>query len=326
VDVTVVVGAGTALVGALLGSLGAPLLQGRLADRTSLRNERMVLYAEAMLHVHFVSDQLQWLVDPYGTPGTTATEIKQREEIRRVPDQTTSRVRLVAHKRVRDAWLELLSAEEGLRFAVEQDEPGFRQPGSDPMAALAADYPPVVRLREAVEDFERVCRAALRVTDCPPAADVSVSAAWASAGCAREARTSMQGKMPELRRPCVGCGWAMRPSGILDAATLGETLRLAAVPKIRLRQPAQRRQAGGLGRTPRVTCVSPQAAMALRSRTNRRIHPDRPPRTWRGDLADPCTGRTSGERDLVELRISSPLIKRCTACTDWAVSTLGTLK
>lgn len=44
VDATVVISAGTALVGALLGSLGAPLLQGRLADRTSLRKERMVLY------------------------------------------------------------------------------------------------------------------------------------------------------------------------------------------------------------------------------------------------------------------------------------------
>lgn len=165
VDATVVISAGTALVGALLGSLGAPLLQGRLADRTSLRKERMALYAEAMLHVHLVSDGLRWLVDPESRPGRTKREIRQRQDLRRVPDQITARMRLVAHNGVREAWLELLNAEESLDYAIGEDRPGFRQQGSDPMEALPSDYPPVVRLREASERFERVCREALRVDD-----------------------------------------------------------------------------------------------------------------------------------------------------------------
>jgi hypothetical protein len=125
----------------------------------------MVLYAEAMLYVHFISRSLRWLVDPYNTPGTTEEEMRQRSEMRQVPDQLTARMRLVAHIGVRKAWLELLSAEEGLDNEVGEVNPGFRQPGSDPMEALPIDYPPVVRLRTASQQFERVCRQALRVTD-----------------------------------------------------------------------------------------------------------------------------------------------------------------
>lgn len=164
-DATVTVTAGTALVGAVLGSLAAPLLQGRLTDRRSLRQERMVLYAEAMLYVHFISGSLQWLVDPYNTPSTSERGIRQRNDLRQVPDQITARMRLVAHASVLKAWLELLNAEEGLDHDISEDHPGFRQPGSNPMEALPIDYPPVVRLRSASERFERVSRHALRVPD-----------------------------------------------------------------------------------------------------------------------------------------------------------------
>lgn len=164
-DTTAAIAAGTALVGALLGSLGAPLLTGRLADRRSLREQRMVLYAEAMLYVHFISGNLRWMVDPYNTPSTSEEEIRKRNALRQVPDQTTARMRLVAHNSVGKAWLELLNAEEELEFRIGEDHPGFRQSGSDPMEALQPDYPPVVRLRAASERFERDCRQALHVTD-----------------------------------------------------------------------------------------------------------------------------------------------------------------
>ncbi|HET6297717.1 MAG TPA: hypothetical protein VFG33_30310 [Kribbella sp.] len=164
-DATVAIGAGTALVGALLGSLGAPLLQRRLADRTSLRKERTVLYADAMLYVHFVNENLRLLVDPEGSPGTTAKEISQRDELQQVPDQMTARMRLLAHKRVRDTWLELLQAQENLSYQIGEDDPGFRQPGMDPMAAVPEGYMPVVRLRTASERFEKMCRNALGVAD-----------------------------------------------------------------------------------------------------------------------------------------------------------------
>lgn len=163
-DVSVAFSAGTALVGALLGSFGAPLLQGRQPDRTSLRQERMVLYAQAMLHAHFINRSLQWLVDPHNTPSTTE-EIKQRSDLRQVPDLITARMQLIAHKDVREAWLELLNAEEGLDYQIGEDHAGFRQSGSDPMEALPADYAPVVRLSAASQRFERTCRKALHVTD-----------------------------------------------------------------------------------------------------------------------------------------------------------------
>ncbi|MEU4607596.1 hypothetical protein AB0F43_31815 [Kribbella sp. NPDC023972] len=163
-DAAVVLGAAIALTGALLGSLVAPLLQGRLADRTMLRKERMVLYAEAMLHVHFIRQSLRSLVEPYSTSGT-AREHTQRDELKRVPDQTTARMRLIAHSAVREAWLELLEADEGLKFNLGEDRPDFRQAGSDPMEALAADYPSVIRLHAASDHFEKVCRKALRVKD-----------------------------------------------------------------------------------------------------------------------------------------------------------------
>lgn len=160
-----VASAGTALVGALLGSLGAPLLQGRLADRTSLRNERMELYARAMLYVHFVGENLRWLVAPYDNPGVTEDESRQLKDLKQVPDQITARMQLLGHKRVRDAWLELVHAEEGLQFQIGEDNPGFRQSGSDPMEALPYNYPPLARLRTASEHFERCCRKALHVSD-----------------------------------------------------------------------------------------------------------------------------------------------------------------
>jgi hypothetical protein len=73
----------------------------------------MVLYAEAMPHMQFISSSLWWLVDPYNTPSTSEEEIRQRNDLRQVPDQITARIRLVAHDSVREAWLELLNAEEG---------------------------------------------------------------------------------------------------------------------------------------------------------------------------------------------------------------------
>ena len=164
-DVSVAISAGTALVGALLGSFGAPLLQGRLADRTSLRQERMVLYAQAMLHAHFINRRLQWLVDPHNTPSTTEEETRQRRDLRQVPDPITARMQLIAHKNVRKAWIELLDANEELEYQVAEENPGFRQPGSDPMEALQTDDKSVVRLDSASKQFERTCRQALHVTD-----------------------------------------------------------------------------------------------------------------------------------------------------------------
>jgi hypothetical protein len=125
----------------------------------------MLLYAEAMLHLHFVRERLRWLVEPYETPATTHREIRQRDDLERVPDPITARMRLIAHDTVRTAWLELIAADEGLAFMIGEDNPGFRQAGSDPMEPLAADYPPVVRLRLASEHFEQVCREALDVAD-----------------------------------------------------------------------------------------------------------------------------------------------------------------
>lgn len=164
-DTVAVASASTALVGAVLGSPVAPLVQERLQQRSRLHNERMSLYTEAMLQGDLIRDTLPWLTDPYETRGTTLEEIEQRRALKKVPDQITSQMRLIAHKRVKVAWLDLLQAEEGLDWSIREDYAGFRQEGSDPMEALPHDYRPVLELSGAIQRFEQSCRAALQVGD-----------------------------------------------------------------------------------------------------------------------------------------------------------------
>lgn len=163
-DATVFVGAATALVGAVVGSLGAPLLQGRLADRTSLRNERMALYSEAMLYVHFITRRLEWAIDPMDAPGTVESRREQYGELWKIPDATTGRMQLIAHTRVRDAWVKLLNAEANFQWEMQENYFHIGHPDAG-YEGVPSDHPQLVKLREACGRFQDACRRSLRVRD-----------------------------------------------------------------------------------------------------------------------------------------------------------------
>jgi hypothetical protein len=154
-----IVSAGAALAGVSLagfGNLANSYLQQRLGDRTRLREERQSLYAEAMLHAHFIVDGLSPLVDGWYTEDSP-----KRQQLRNVPDAITTRVRLIAPGRIRDAWLAILDAEKNLYYVIDEEFPGVKYSNE----TMLYDQPELVTIRQAAERFEQECRKALGVKD-----------------------------------------------------------------------------------------------------------------------------------------------------------------
>jgi hypothetical protein len=135
----------------LAGALGGPALAARRARDEWLRQQRVDLYREAMLHAHLMAVGAAHATDETVdwhryTRGGAATLTPA--------DEVSARMDLLAHTEVADAWRVLTEAQESLEWHVMEEI-------GDPFGELTDDNPHVVRVRQAVEAFQLICRSAV---------------------------------------------------------------------------------------------------------------------------------------------------------------------
>lgn len=94
------------VTGTLMAGLLAPLIAAHRAESSRLRDERVLLYIEALKHQADL--RLQFFAGPLAPmpPGGRVPLAPQ--------DEITSRVLLIAHRRVREAWFGVLEAHRHL--------------------------------------------------------------------------------------------------------------------------------------------------------------------------------------------------------------------
>lgn len=144
VDSTTILGL-AGVGGTLVAGLVAPLVAASRAEASRLRDERVLLYIEALKHQADL--RLKHLAGPEATlpPGGRVPLVPQ--------DEVTSRMLLIAPRRVREAWLALVDAQRKLY------DWGVHMGSGDP------DETPPQRLLDALETaFDRlvsVCQRSL---------------------------------------------------------------------------------------------------------------------------------------------------------------------
>lgn len=146
-DWTVVIIAALGLAGTAAGTALAPIITARQSEQTWLRQRRVDLYSDALVHAE-AAERLQWrLTDPnYFTPydvGGLPTPVPA--------DLIGARMDLYGDAKVRAAWQAFVSAWDRLRSQVEEDHPGDD-------FTLLQDDPGIRGLRQASEELSTVCR------------------------------------------------------------------------------------------------------------------------------------------------------------------------
>ncbi|ONI67065.1 hypothetical protein BWI15_28215 [Kribbella sp. ALI-6-A] len=117
-----------------------------------------------MLYVHFITRRLDWAIDPMNAPGTVESRRKQYGELWKIPDATTGRMQLIAHKQVRDAWAKLLNAEANFVWEMQESYSHIGHPDAG-YDGVPSDVPQLVELGEACGRFQDACRQSLGVRD-----------------------------------------------------------------------------------------------------------------------------------------------------------------
>lgn len=135
------------LLTTLTAAVAAPFLQGRVAVRTKLHEQRLAAYADAMTFVQYVESRL--------LDFTEEPELRSR----RVPappdqDSITARVRLLAPTAAVSRWKEFTAAWDILAFNLQEIGPT----GPTGEYEASPNDPDVVRVRDAAGALETELR------------------------------------------------------------------------------------------------------------------------------------------------------------------------
>lgn len=148
-DWTVLAVAVLGVAGTAAGTVLAPTIAARQSQRTWLRQRRVELYSDALLHGEAGLRLTRRVVDPdrldepYARGGLAEM----------VPsDLVSARMRLYADPPVERAWRDFVEASEGLDWIIQEEYHG------QPDFSLSSDDPCVVRLASAAAQLAEVCR------------------------------------------------------------------------------------------------------------------------------------------------------------------------
>lgn len=105
------------LLTTLTAAFAAPFLQGRVAVKTRLHEQRLAAYTDAMVFLQYVDARLEDL--------TEELDYRTRRRIPEHPDQDfiTARVRLLAPDAAVKRWNEFVASWDVFLYNIEQDGP-----------------------------------------------------------------------------------------------------------------------------------------------------------------------------------------------------------
>lgn len=135
----------------VITALGVPFLAAQRAEKEWLRQQRVNLYQEAMLHAHLLS-----VGAARATDDTVGWHRYERGGSAKLTpsDELTARMDLLAHQEVADAWHALTEAQESLEWHVIEEI-------GDPTTDLPDTTPQVIEVRRAVTALRTACREAI---------------------------------------------------------------------------------------------------------------------------------------------------------------------
>ena len=147
-DWTVLGVAALGVAGTITGIVLGPIITARQSQRTWLRQQRIELYSDALVHAETVERERWRLITRYDgetyAVGGLATPV--------AADLISARMELYGDAEVRTAWQELRFARSRLKGRVEDDY------GGGPHPPLMPDDPDVRKLHLAIEGLSTVCR------------------------------------------------------------------------------------------------------------------------------------------------------------------------